>query len=116
MSDVHRYRLDKRHIASVVSFAVRYIPEADEVTLYRFLELVNVNGSVGWIAFGDILEKMRLMVKHIPGSHTASLLLVIELLDIPLLADEPLSLESGSRFIFQGMTNQKISDTGKRWG
>ena len=79
-------KIDKKHIATVVLFAIKYIPNTDAATLHKFLELVNTTGSFGWISEQQLLAEMRLMVKYVPGTCQESLLRMLELLEacVPL--------------------------------
>lgn len=75
-------KIDKKHIATAILFAVKHIPHTDEVTLHKFLELVNTTGSIGWMSEQQLLAEMQLMLKRVPGTCRDSLLTVLELLDI----------------------------------
>ena len=74
--------IKKLHVQNTVEFAVHHIPGVDEDTLEKFLELVNARGNFGEINEGEIIEKMNLIMKYIPGACARSLLTVAELLDI----------------------------------
>ncbi len=78
------HKIDKKHVAAMTSYALRHIPGCDETTLRKFLELVNITGSMGWISDEQLVEKMRFMVKHVPGTCTHSLLTLVELLAVYL--------------------------------
>ena len=75
-------KIDKKHIATVIIFAIKYIPNTDAATLNIFLELVNLTGSFGWITDQQLLAQIRLMMKYVPGTCGDSLLTMIELLDV----------------------------------
>ena len=74
--------IKKLHVKNTVEFAINNIPGVDEGTLEKFLELVNARGNFGEINEGEIIEKMNLIMKYIPGACARSLLTVAELLDI----------------------------------
>ena len=74
--------IQKRHLAATVQFAVNHIPQADEATLEKFLELVNVDGNYGSITTGELLQKMSLLKKFIPATCDDSLMILTELLGI----------------------------------
>ncbi len=67
---------------ATVEFAINNIPGVDQDTLEKFLELVNATGNFGPISEAEIIEKMNLIMKHIPTACGHSLLTVAELLDI----------------------------------
>jgi hypothetical protein len=56
----------------------------DVVTLERFLELINATGNFGSITDKQLLQKMTMLVKYVPGSCRYSLLALAELLDVCL--------------------------------
>lgn len=98
-------KIDKKHITTAVLFAVKHIPQTDEVTLHKFLELVNTTGSIGWMSEQQLLAEMQLMLKRVPGTCRESLLTVLELLDVcvplhlgnqsmPVLLDQPVVIET----------------------
>ncbi|MBN1991377.1 MAG: hypothetical protein JW953_01640 [Anaerolineae bacterium] len=72
----------KLHVKTTVEFAINNIPDVDQGTLEKFLELVNATGNFGPITEIEIIEKMNLIMKYIPGACARSLLTVAELLDI----------------------------------
>lgn len=74
--------IKKLHLEAVVLFASNNVPEVDPVTLERFLELVNAEGTFGTITHEQILKKMCLVLKYIPDACAHSLLVLIDLLEI----------------------------------
>ncbi|MBN1220119.1 MAG: hypothetical protein JXM69_14420 [Anaerolineae bacterium] len=74
--------IKKLYVGTTVEFAINNIPDVDQDTLEKFLELVNATGNFGPISEGEIIEKMNLIMKYIPGACARSLLTIIELLDI----------------------------------
>jgi hypothetical protein len=92
--------IKKLHVKNTVEFAINNIPGVDEGTLEKFLELVNARGNFGEINEGEVIEKMNLIMKYIPGACARSLLTVVELLDIRF--PRPVALHT---------TNQMIAPT-----
>ncbi len=88
------HKIEKKHVAAMTTYAVRHIPDTNEETLRKFLELVNLTGSLGWISEKQILEKMHFMTKHIPGTCHQSLLTLLELLTMYLPLEGEISLPS----------------------
>lgn len=74
--------IKRLHVEAAVLFAINNIPGVDKETLEKFLELVNVTGNFGSITEDQLIDKMSLIMKHIPGACQRSLLTVAELLDI----------------------------------
>ncbi len=99
-------KIDKKHIATVVLFAVKYIPHTDEATLHKFLELVNTTGSFGWITEQQLLAEMKLMLKHVPSTCQNSLLTVLEFLDVCV----PLNLQDKKRPLFVPESQATVLD------
>ena len=77
-------KIDKRHIEATILFAIQHVPETDVGTLERFLELIDATGSFGSITDTQLLQKMTVLVKYVPGSCRYSLLMLAELLGICL--------------------------------
>jgi hypothetical protein len=77
-------QIKKLHVKATVEFAINNIPGVDQNTLEKFLDLVNATGNFGPINEDEIIEKMNLIMKYIPGACGRSLLTVAELLDIRL--------------------------------
>lgn len=81
-------KIDKRHIEATILFAIQHIPEVDVGTLELFLELVDATGgSFGSITDKQLLQKMIVLVKYVPGSCRYSLLMLAELLGVCLPTD-----------------------------
>ena len=74
--------IKKLYVKTTVEFAINHVPGVDQDTLEKFLELVNATGNFGPISETEIIEKMNLIMKYIPGACGHSLLTVAELLDI----------------------------------
>ena len=74
--------IKKRHIEAAVLFAINNIPHIDSTTLEKFVELVDVNGNFGSVSDQQIVQKMILLVKHVPSVCGYSLLTLAELLGI----------------------------------
>jgi hypothetical protein len=71
-----------QQVKAAVAFAVENVPALDGWTLQKFLEYVNVAGSDASVSKGELLEKMRLIRKHLPKSCRYSLLMLAELLEL----------------------------------
>ena len=89
--------IKKLYVKTTVEFAINNIPGVDQDTLEKFLELVNATGNFGPISEAEIIEKMNLIMKYIPGACGRSLLTVAELLDIRF--PRPPALNGASRMI-----------------
>ena len=74
--------IKKVHVEASVLFAINHIPNVDAHTLERYLELVNLTGTFGSISQEELLQKMNLLIKHIPETCEHSLSTVGELLGI----------------------------------
>lgn len=74
--------IKKIKLKEVVLFALNNIPQADATTLKQFLELVNAGGTFGMISHGQILKKMRQVLKYVPGASVSSLVILLDLLEI----------------------------------
>ncbi len=75
-------KIKKQHIEAVISFAIDNIPDIDETTLEKFLELLNATGNFGSITEEEFIEKMRTFRKYVPGTCGDSLWTLVELLNI----------------------------------
>jgi len=74
--------IKKIKLKEVVLFALNNIPQADAATLKQFLELANAGGTFGTISHGQILKKMRQVLKYVPGASVSSLVILLDLLEI----------------------------------
>ena len=74
--------INKQHIEATVQFAVNYIPQIDEDTLSKLVDLVHITGNFNTISQQQLLRKMNLMMHYIPGTCKYSLVTLIELLEI----------------------------------
>lgn len=79
-----RSRLSFQYIVGVADYAVKHVQGIDRKTVRWLVELVEVSGDGGWITEGELLEKMRLLCKYIPGSCHYSMLVLAELLELNL--------------------------------
>lgn len=102
----HARKIDKKHIATAIIFAVKYIPHTDAATLNKFLELVNLTGSFGWITDQQLLAQIRLMMKYVPGTCEDSLLTMVELLDV----GAPLNIRSNNMALIASENQPKLID------
>ncbi|HMQ50457.1 MAG TPA: hypothetical protein PKD98_00035 [Anaerolineae bacterium] len=73
-------KIDKQYISALVSFAIRHIPQADEQTLNKFLELLRTNGGFGSVTLEQLINTMRLTLKYVPQASASSLLTLLELI------------------------------------
>ena len=101
-------KIDKKHIAAMTLFAMRYVPNVDKTTLNRFLELVNLTGSIGWITEQQLLGQVKLMIKYVPGTCENSLCTIIELLDVCV----PLNIRSSQMALI--ITNNRPKVNGSK--
>jgi hypothetical protein len=74
----------KQHIEAAALFAIKNVPNIDQETLEKFLELVNITGNFGSISDVQLLQKMRLLSKYVPDICQYSLFIMTELLEIHL--------------------------------
>ena len=79
-------QVKKLQVKDAVSFAIENIPQADQLTLEKFLAIVNTTGTFGSLTHEQFREKMRFTLKYIPDACPHSLLIVAELLEIPMTA------------------------------
>lgn len=76
-------RIDKRHLKATALFAIHHVSRVDRATLEKLLELVNAEGNFGTISEGQLIQKIGLLTKHVPGVCRTTLLTLTELLEIP---------------------------------
>ena len=76
--------INKRYVENTVFFVINNLPRADVMTLERFLELVNATGNFGYISHQQLIHKMNLLRKYVPGTCPYSLLALAELLGLEL--------------------------------
>ncbi|MCB0193833.1 MAG: hypothetical protein KDJ65_17925 [Anaerolineae bacterium] len=91
-------KIDKQHISSMASFAIRNIPEADERTLNKFIELMHTTGSFGSITEEQLFGTIRLTLKYLPNACPTSLLTLLELLSVYW----PLDFNGKEHFLMPG--------------
>ena len=96
--------IKKLHVEQMVLFAINNIPEADSTTLQRFLELVNAGGTFGTISHRQIIKKMHVVLKYIPGACVHSLLILTDLLEIEV-PGQPLLNAPQTNWLDSGQTN-----------
>ncbi len=77
-----KQQISKQHVEAAVQFAVNYIPQIDEVTLNKLVDLVHITGNFNDISQQQLLRKINLMIYLIPGTCKYSLITLIELLEI----------------------------------
>jgi hypothetical protein len=76
--------IKKRQISTAALIARETIPGVDEKTIRWLLELVEVSGELTWITRDELKEKMRLLLRYIPGACGYSLLVLAELIETDL--------------------------------
>jgi hypothetical protein len=76
--------IKKLQVSEAVLFAIDNIPDVDQATLEKFLELVNTTGTFGAMSHEQLRAKMRLTLKYIPNACPHSLLILADLLGIPM--------------------------------
>ncbi len=74
-------QIKKQQVEAAALFALSNIPEIDPTTTRRYLELVNAT-NFDPISRDELREKMRLLLKYVPGSCYFSLYVLAALLDI----------------------------------
>ncbi len=77
-----KQQISKQHIEAMVQFAVKYIPQIDEDTLSKLVDLIHITGNFNAISQQQLLRKINLMIHLIPGTCQYSLVTLIELLEI----------------------------------
>ena len=82
----------KLQVKEAVTFAIENIPEADQVTLEKFLAVVNTTGTFGEMTCDQLRAKMQFTLKYIPNACPRSLLIIAELLDIPMTPPQTVGL------------------------
>lgn len=78
--------IKKLSLAETIAFAIDHVPAVDSTTLETLLALVNTSGTFGAISHQQLMAKMCLLVKYIPGTCQYSLLVLLDLLEIPVPA------------------------------
>jgi hypothetical protein len=73
----------KLHLQSTVSFAIEHVPAVHQATLEQLMALVYTDGSHGSISHQQLLTKMRLVLKYLPDACPRSLIILIDLLELP---------------------------------
>ena len=76
--------IKKLHIHDTAQFALESIPNMHRKTIELLIELINADGSHGFISQERLMVKMRHILKYIPGTCTHSLMILVDLLEIPL--------------------------------
>ncbi len=94
MRNKFEQKIKKRHLAATIHFAISHIPQVDEATLTRLGEMVNITGNFNAISYKQLLTKMNLLIRLVPGTCQYSLSTLIEILDVcgPLVNGDELNL------------------------
>jgi hypothetical protein len=74
--------IKKLQVQATIEFAISNIPGADRNTLEKLSDLINATGNFGPISEAEIIAKMNLILKYIPGASEWALRAVAELLNI----------------------------------
>lgn len=101
-------KIDKQHISAMASFAIRNIPEADERTLNKFVELMHTTGSFGALTEEQLLGTINLTMKYLPNACAFSLLTLLDLLSVYW----PLDLNGKERFLMPGRSEPRLMGMG----
>lgn len=107
MNSHNPLRVDKQHIAALASFAIRYIPQVDEPTLNKFLELLRTGGGFGSVTLEQLINTMRLTLKYIPNASAPSLLTLLELIS----AHCPLEVQITPHLLHYSGSQTYLSDS-----
>ena len=75
-------KISKRYIKDTALFAITHIPQIDEDTLLKFIDLINITGNFNAITDKQLLRKMSLLANLVPGTCRYSLCKLVELLDV----------------------------------
>ena len=97
-------KIDKQHISAMASFAIRNIPEADERTLNKFVELMHTTGSFGSLTEEQLLGTINLTMKYLPNACAFSLLTLLDLLSVYW----PLDFDGQARFLMPGRSEPRL--------
>jgi hypothetical protein len=103
------HKIDKKYITALTIFAINNIPDIDEFTLKKFLELMNTTGSFGTITDEQLIEVMSLIMKYVPGTCIHSLCVLVDLLGIYSL---PLKGKCQADFRLASQSQPKLIDSG----
>lgn len=76
----HAHKIDKKQITAMAIFAMTNIPNTDEFTLKKFLELMNTTGTYGMITCQQFKRTVEVMKKYIPNTCDYSLDVLTDLL------------------------------------
>ncbi len=77
-------KIKKQHIKTTANFAIQHIPQVDQATLTKLVDLINISGNFNTITNQQLLQKMSLLVHLIPETCQYSLYTLTELLGISL--------------------------------
>jgi hypothetical protein len=81
--------IKKIEVKETILFAINHIPQVDKPTLEKFLELMNATGTFGTMTHEQLLRKMALTLKYVPDACPQSLLILVDLLEIPKQVAQP---------------------------
>lgn len=77
-------QIDKKLISGVALFAIRNVPDVDDFTLNKLLELVNTAGSFGSLTDSQLRLMISTLQKYVPHTCDRTLEIFVDLLTIHL--------------------------------
>lgn len=84
-----RTEIKKLHLQETIAFAISTVPDVDQATLEGLLQLVNTEGTHGVISHERLIDKMRQVLKYVPGACARSLMILADLLELPISGPIP---------------------------
>jgi len=103
--------IKKLYLQETVQFAIANIPDIDQKTLEKLLDLVNAEGTHGSISPEQLVAKMRLILKYIPGACAPSLTILAELLVLPLPISSAALHAPAVEVFSSGLTMDQLLET-----
>ena len=77
-------KIDRDQVTSLAVFVMNNIPDMDQYSLKKFLELMNTGPGSGWVSNKQLIATRNLLLKHNPRICTHSLAVLFEHLEIYL--------------------------------
>ncbi len=106
------YKIDKKYITARITFAIRNIPDIDQFTLEKLIELLNTTGNSGSLGAEQLLAEMQIMKKYLPGTCGRTLLILLDLLEPGL----PVNLKKDNKFVNALQIQPESTGTGNGQG
>ncbi len=91
-----RQKIDRTQVAAMIRFVMNNIPDTDEFTLRKFMELMCVTGGYGVINPDQLLQIRHQILSYVPGTCKHSLQVLFELLGV----QSPLNSREQDSFSF----------------